>query len=69
MSGPGMWMPKQKSGKNWSVDYTIVINGESNTCERKFRVKEDAAHFVTQSKRTLSLDERVTEYTFKVRKL
>lgn len=70
MSGQlGMWMPKQKDGKNWIVNYTITLDGEDHNQSRKFRVREDASDFVKQSKLTLSRDDRVSSSKFKISKL
>jgi hypothetical protein len=49
MSGPGMWMPKQKDGKNWELYFslTVVATGEVITDRRKsFRVVADARNWV-----------------------
>ena len=69
ISGPGMWMPKQKEGKNWVVNYTIVLNSKPHEQSRKFRVRADAYDFIEESKRQLSRDSRVTSSKFKVEKL
>jgi len=42
MNGPGKWMPKQKDGKNWQVDFTCIENGEQYTVSKRFRVRQDA---------------------------
>ena len=52
MSSPGMWMPKQKDGKNWIVSYSGIANGEAFNQDRKFRVREDARDFVDHIGRT-----------------
>ena len=59
MNGPGMWMPKQKEGKNWVVDYTIDMDGKTHTQNRKFRVQEDAYEFVKELKKLVA-DSRTT---------
>ena len=62
--GPGMWMPKQKDGKNWIVSYTAVINGKTVNVDRKFRVKSDASNFIKDSTKILKADDRVTSFKF-----
>jgi len=68
-SGPGMWMPKQKTGKNWIVNYTVTLNGAKHICARKFRVKSDATDFVRDSKNTLRKNSDVSSFHFKTNKL
>ena len=44
MSGPGMWMPKQKSGKNWEMSYKFsYADGDIEQGVMKFRIKSDAS--------------------------
>jgi len=62
--GPGMWMPKQKDGKNWIVSYSAVINGKTVNVDRKFRVKSDALDFIKDSTKILKKDDRVTSFKF-----
>jgi hypothetical protein len=51
MRGPGMWMPKQKDGKNWIVNYTITkADGTVGQQSRKFRVRDDAHRFINRAK-------------------
>ena len=68
--GPGMWMPKQKDGKNWIVNYTITMDGEDHTQSRKFRVRDNAYVFVNKMK-DLVADPRTTatNVTYKVSKI
>ena len=40
MSAIGMWMPKQKSGKNWMVTFVIKTPEGTITREWKHRVRE-----------------------------
>jgi len=40
MSSIGMWMPKQKSGKNWMVTFVIETPEGIITREWKHRVRE-----------------------------
>ena len=60
----GMWMPKQKDGKNWQVDYTATHDGEVVNQSRKFRVREDATAFIKNAKEVFSRNRRVTEFNF-----
>jgi len=62
--GPGMWMPKQKDGKNWIVSYSITMNGKTTKVDRKFRIKSDASNFIKDSTKTLKKDDRVTSFKF-----
>jgi hypothetical protein len=62
--GPGMWMPKQKDGKNWIVAYSITMNGKTTKVDRKFRIKSDASNFIKDSTKTLKKDDRVTSFKF-----
>ena len=62
--GPGMWMPKQKDGKNWIVAYSITMNGKTTKVDRKFRIKSDAFNFIKDSTKTLKKDDRVTSFKF-----
>ena len=66
MSGPGMWMPKQKEGKNWEVIYSGKINGEDFSQSRKFRIRADAQDFINDSKPLFARDERVSDVSFKI---
>ena len=59
-----MWMPKQKDGKNWKVDYTAIHDGELVEQTRKFRVREDAVEFVKRAKKVFAGNRRVTEFNF-----
>jgi hypothetical protein len=68
MSGPGMWMPKQKDGKNWIVKYVIRLNGEYHHESRKFRVRADGYDFITTSKATLEANSEVDYFKFMVPK-
>ena len=69
MRGPGMWMPKQKEGKNWVVNYTVVVNGESKDSARMFRVRQDAVDFVAEAKSLFSKDKRVSSSKFSISKI
>ena len=62
--GPGMWMPKQKDGKNWIVAYSITMNGKTTKVDRKCRIKSDASNFIKDSTKTLKKDDRVTSFKF-----
>lgn len=66
-AGPGMWMPKQKDGKNWIVEYEVTVSGKVHNQSRKFRVKSDAQRFITSSKKTFKDDARVTKYSFVIK--
>lgn len=52
MSQPGMWMPKQKDGLNWSVGFSFqIVGGErdgqnSGELSKKFRVRKNAIAFI-----------------------
>ena len=42
----GMWMPKQKDGLNWAVDFSVTkADGATQEGTKKFRVQADAANF------------------------
>lgn len=70
MRGPGMWMPKQKDGKNWIVKFTFTFKGEGDkNNSRKFRIKADALEFIKFAKNHIENDERVIGSTFKLEKL
>ena len=70
MRGPGMWMPKQKDGKNWKVDYEFTFkNGEVKGNNRKFRVRADAQRFVQMAKDSTSRDDRLAKTKFKISKI
>lgn len=64
MNGPGMWMPKQKDGKNWQVDYTAIHDGELVEQSRKFRVRDDALEFIKYAKGVFANNTRVREFKF-----
>lgn len=64
MNGPGMWMPKQKDGKNWQVDYTVTMDGQDHAQNRKFRVRDDATIFITHAKAVFKANPRVTAFNF-----
>jgi len=64
MNGPGMWMPKQKDGKNWEVSYSGLYEGKPFATSRKFRVKANALDFIKASKKTFALDDRVSNIVF-----
>ena len=52
--GTGMWMPKQKYGKNWELNFSVTLlnDGTSIVDRRKsFRVKADAAEWIREMKR------------------
>lgn len=68
-SNLGMWMPKQKDGKNWIVNYEIILNGETKRQSRKFRVRHDAQVFINRAKQVLSRDGRVETASFKLSKI
>lgn len=51
--GKGMWMPKQKSGDNWAVTYSInmISSGvriKSGT--KKFRIRQNALDWIREVK-------------------
>ena len=57
MNGPGMWMPKQKDGKNWELTFSATpINGgqigDRIVNRRKaFRIRADAEEWIRLMKR------------------
>jgi hypothetical protein len=72
----GQWMPKQKDGKNWKVDFTVTTlhNNETVTRTKTFRVREDAQDWVKVIKnRTVEANEVHTPtfsgFTYKVSKI
>jgi hypothetical protein len=69
MSAPGMWMPKQNYGKQWIVNYSVVMSGDLVEAHRKFRVKADASEFVKEAKETFAADSRIESVKFEVSKI
>jgi len=67
--GPGMWMPKQKEGKNWIVKYSITINGKVHKQTRKFRIRADATDFIKHAKGVLKSNDDATNWKFTIEKL
>lgn len=66
----GMWMPKQKDGKNWVVEYTLTMDGVDHAQSRKFRVRDDAQQFVNRAKELVA-DPRTTasKFVYKISKI
>ena len=76
MNGPGMWMPKQKDGKNWKVDFTLTLLNPSETVTRTktFRIRANAYDWINDIKSwTVEAGEKHTplysDFTYKVSKL
>lgn len=69
-SNLGMWMPKQKDGLNWKVDFTITAGGETHERTKKFRVRDNAQDFINETKKLVA-DPRnnATAATFKISKI
>ena len=64
MSKPGMWMPKQKDGKNWEVIFSVevIYSGEKIVDRRKsFRVQDDARQFINEVRKYSEEAKRVKE--------
>ena len=68
MSKPGMWMPKQKDGKNWEVIFSVevIYSGEKIVDRRKsFRVQEDARRWIAEMRKQSVEAKQVKEPMFK----
>lgn len=52
MSGSrlGVWMPKQKDGKNWKVDWVVEDNQGIKEGTRTFRVKANAQNWINKTR-------------------
>ena len=64
----GMWMPKQKEGKNWELSFSaeLVATGEKIVDRRKsFRVRADAYNWIAQMKKLSVEANQVKEPTIR----
>ena len=69
MSYPGMWMPKQKDGKNWEVTFSITVLNSGERIENRtkgFRIRKNALEWISEIKRrtrgTATVKEQYIEY-------
>lgn len=68
MNGPGMWMPKQKDGKNWELFFSVEVlaSGEKIVDRRKsFRVQADAYDWIAKMKNLSVESNEVKEPSFR----
>ena len=63
----GVWMPKQKDGKNWEVDFSVIglCDGELRTGTKKFRVRANALKWIAGVKHESIESNEVKEPLFK----
>lgn len=76
MNGPGMWMPKQKAGKNWQVEFTVTAlhNNETVSRTKTFRIRANAYEWINRVKQlTIEVNEvkepEFSSFTYKVSKI
>lgn len=69
MRGPGMWMPKRNYGAHWTVEFSITRDDAVASNSKNFRTRQSARDFIDYATRLFNKDERITAFSFNLKKI